>query len=433
MFNSKKFSCNTGYLKKPTQLFQIVVFIISLFWMIGCHDEPCHEELWTNQEVNEVIYKTMKEEYLWYDEIPLRKGLHFEADPEDFFYSLLVGKDGKNDSPYSRILPEGENFLGNSFIGFGLYYHPQLLIATFIVPNGPAQRAGIQRGDRIKAINGTQVNMDNIQQILSASDKETLFTINRLEEEGKPEQTLDIKIPGRQMIQDSPLYLDTIYSETNIGKVGYLFFHEEFTLGPDGDTLLYTNQLKQIFAHFYDQEVKYMILDLRDNRGGDLSMCQLMCTMLAPQDAIGKLFMTHKFNALKENQDLLFDQQLIGTGARLDLQKLVVIVSSTTASASELVIHCLKPYLRDKLIVVGTKTYGKNVGMSFINGLEIPWILVPVTFYCVNAEGNSNYSDGLQPDIYREEDYSRKFYPYGDCREQLLNAALKAIGAINEE
>lgn len=406
----------------------VVLFLIAgVFGVSGCHDDHPGEDVQSNAEINEIIYRKMQEMYLWYDELPNRTSLDFNAEPDKFYYSLLFEKDGKNKMYYSQILPEGETLMGNGLYIFGMTYHATKLVVNHIIHDSPAEKAGFQRGDVITAVNGKTVNPDNIDDILGSCSGETWITVKRYSDTDEKPEILDLKITGREVLYDNPVYLDTVYTETGAGKVGYLFFHGEFVEGLKEDTTLYTDQLRKVFSRFYNKEVNQLIIDLRDNVGGSLNLCHLLCTMLAPENAMGKLFLNEKYNNQNENIKLLFDPALVKNGARLDLEKLIIIVSQKTASASELVIHCLKPYLGEKLIVVGTKTYGKNVGMETITDLDIPWILIPVTFGCENADGDSDYSDGLQPDVFIEENFSGKLYPYGDRREQLLQKALQSL------
>lgn len=221
------------------------------------------------------------------------------------------------------------------------------------------------------------------------------------------------------------MYLDTLYTGTRVGKVGYLIY-SSFESGSEDQPELYNDELKQIFVRFNSAGVKHLILDFRDNPGGELDACQLLCTMLVPREAMGKVFLIEKYN--DQNYDIasLFDPEDMREGAPLDIEKLIIIVNEESASASELVIHCLKPYLGDKLQVVGTKTSGKNVGMDIPDS---PWKIAPVTFYCLDCNGEYEYSDGLEPDVYIKDDFSGKVYSLGDRRELLLQKAMQVMGA----
>ena len=84
----------------------------------------------------------------------------------------------------------------------------------------------------------------------------------------------------------------------------------------------------------------------------------------------------------------------------LGLKKIYVLVSETTASASEMVINGLRG-LDIEVNLIGMPTNGKNVGMegvvrSFHN---YDFLLFPVSFYIENAKGFRDYSDGFTPDV----------------------------------
>lgn len=405
-----------------------LLVIANGLWLTGCQKDE--DRSLTDREVNESIYDLMEENYLWYDELPAREEVDFGAVPEDFFYSLLLEKDGKNGEHYSWIVQTESFSLGGSAIfGYGLMYLNPSLMVLFVYPETSAKRSGIQRGDFIKAIGGVKVTKDNIVDVLGKNVDETIFTVERWNDEQGKREDMDILMPKREMYYDRPVYLDTVYTSTHIGKVGYLVYHEKFASGPDEEPGLYNDELKRAFVRFHSAGVKYFILDLRGNKGGDVSVCRLLSTMLAPREAMGKIFVVEKKNDQRENTVELFDPDVIGEGAGLDLEKLVVIVNQVSASASELIVHCLKPYFGDRLQVVGTRTRGKNVGMKPIEIPGSPWTIVPLTFYFLNCNGEYHSTDGLESDVYVEEDLSKIVYPLGDRREQLLRKAMQAIGA----
>lgn len=397
-------------------------------WLTGCQKDE--DGSLTDREVNESIYDLMEENYLWYDELPAREDVDFGAVPEDFFNSLLLEKDGKDGVHYSRI-EQTESFSlgGSATFGYGFVYYPSSLQVSFVYPGTPAKQGGILRGDFIRAVGGVRVTSDNLVDVVSGNTGETIFTVGRWNAESGKEEEADILVPGREWYYGSPVYLDTVYTSTHIGKVGYLVYNEKFASGPDEEPGLYNDELKRAFVRFHSAGVKYFILDLRGNEGGEFLVSKLLCTMLAPREAMGKIFVVEKTNDQWEYTAELFDPDVIGEGAGLDLEKLVVIVNQVSASASELTVHCLKPYFGDRLLVVGTRTRGKNVGMKSIEVPGSPWMIMPVTFYFLNCNGEYHSTDGLEPDVYIEEDFSKIVYPFGDRRELLLQKAMQAIGA----
>lgn len=397
-------------------------------WLTGCQKDE--DGSLTDREVNESIYDLMEENYLWYDELPAREEVDFGAVPEDFFYSLLLEKDGKDGEHYSWIeQTESPRLGGSAIFGYGFEYFPFPLQVALVYPGTPAKRDGILRGDFIRAVGGVRVTSGNFVDVVSGNTGETIFTVGRWNAESGKEEEADILVPGREWYYASPVYLDTVYTSTRIGKVGYLVYSKEFVPGPDEEPELYNDELKRAFVRFHSAGVKYFILDLRGNEGGDVSVSRLLSTMLAPREDMGKIFVVEKKNDQQENTVELFDPDIIGEGAGLDLEKLVVIVNQVSASASELIVHCLKPYFGDRLQVVGTRTRGKNVGMKPIEIPGSPWTIVPLTFYFLNCNGEYHSTDGLESDVYVEEDLSKIVYPLGDRREQLLRKAMQAIGA----
>src|SRR5690606_24971589 len=108
------------------------------------------------------------------------------------------------------------------------------------------------------------------------------------------------------------------------------------------------------------------------------------------------------------------------SGSLNSVQSVYVITTGNTASASELVINALKPYLPVKL--VGTRTYGKPVGFF---GISIDrYTLYLSSFHIRNANNEADYFEGFAPDIVAADDIR---YDFGDPREESLAKALADI------
>lgn len=121
-----------------------------------------------------------------------------------------------------------------------------------------------------------------------------------------------------------------------------------------------TDLLKEVLSQMSGQQFDDIILDLRYNPGGYVSTSQLLSTALAPSTAMGQPFLHMIYNdKLNKTETLNFDASLLPGGSSLSYQNLYVITSGNTASASEVVINCLKPYMEGRLFQVGTSTYGK--------------------------------------------------------------------------
>lgn len=153
-------------------------------------------------------------------------------------------------------------------------------------------------------------------------------------------------------------------------------------------------------------------------------MAEQIMNALIPVADDGKLMYTNALN--RDKSDLNESFQFNKTGS-LDLSQLVVITSRGSASASELLINCLSPYM--EVVLVGQRTYGKPVGSFPVsqfnqvlsqNDVE----LVPITFAIANAEGNAAYYDGFPVTI---PSVDNPAFNWGDAREPNLASALTFI------
>ena len=155
--------------------------------------------------------------------------------------------------------------------------------------------------------------------------------------------------------------------------------------------------------------------------------------MIAPATAIGQVMGYTRYNNVIGSQprEMLFDADAIGSGANLDLKRLHVLTGSYTASASELVINCLKPYM--EVVLIGTKTIGKNVGSLTFTNHELQIEMHPIVCKVFNSEDKSDYENGFTPD-YQLSDLSSydTFLPFGNIKENMLNKALEVITTPTE-
>lgn len=394
-----------------------------------------------SSSVNGWIYDVMQQNYLWADEIPAYKQTDTTARPDDFFYSLLSDKDGKHDRTngrnhyYSSIEEDlsTRNSAQNLTYGFSPAYryteaNPSLIYAAvkYVLPGSPAEKAGLKRGDWISHYNGIRLTRSNYVEFHNYTGKMTVVVNQRTTEYGFMNPR-ELNVEAAINMPENPILVDTVLWVGN-RKVAYLLYNS-FTSGPNGyEDRTYDNQLKSVFSNFASQKPNEMILDLRYNGGGIITSAQLLATMLAPQHALDGVFCRLKYNEkVRPNtyeyhlkKDLLNDG-----GANLDLDRLYVITSAETASASELIINGLRPYM--DVILVGTRTEGKNVGSNEYSGKDKnhPWILHPITCWVENKEGFSDYANGFLPEFDNVED---KFdVQLGHSDEYMLSQTLSVI------
>ncbi len=213
------------------------------------------------------------------------------------------------------------------------------------------------------------------------------------------------------------------------------------------------SHLDKIFEDLASERTEHLILDLRYNSGGYIETAEYVANLIVPNSLTGKVMYTEKFNPLLQNgrAPILKNQPYLdekgnsviykGRAATLadinysenantykfkkkgnleTIKDIYIIVSGQTASASELLISCLKPYFNIKL--VGERTYGKPVGFF---GITIDQYTVYLSSFLIeNAQGWSDYFDGMLPDIFI---ISNSNPILGDPDELCLKAAITAI------
>jgi len=212
--------------------------------------------------------------------------------------------------------------------------------------------------------------------------------------------------------QENPVFLDTTYSIGN-KKIGYMVFNSFL-----GDTTAIYKRFGTVFSKFSGHDVKDLIIDLRYNGGGYVSMQEKLANYLVKPSANGNVMMKQVFNEkLSEyNETTLYKK----TGS-LNVDRILFIVSNKTASASELLINSLKPYVDVKL-VGPSNTHGKPVG--FFPHPVLDWYIFPVSFRTVNKNGEGNYFGGMIPDHKAADGIDKD---WGDLEEASLASAIRYI------
>jgi hypothetical protein len=254
----------------------------------------------------------------------------------------------------------------------------------------------------------TDINTDNtdfLAQKIYASTS-TAFTFE------KPDGSdVDITLQAATY-QENPIYLDTVY-DAGAKKAGYLVFNSFL-----GDTAVVKDKFQQIFQEFVDKGVTDMIVDLRYNGGGYVDLQATLADYLVKSAADGSVMMNEEFN---NNYTALNTTTKFRKLGPLNINNIFFIVSENTASASELLINNLKPYMNVKL--VGPEaTYGKPVGFFPIGVGD--WYVFPVSFRSTNGMGSGNYFDGIAVDNVAEDGLDKD---WGDTNESALASVLHFV------
>ena len=178
----------------------------------------------------------------------------------------------------------------------------------------------------------------------------------------------------------------------------------------------------QIFQWFKQQGVTDFILDLRYNQGGQVTCAQLLASLLAPAGSLGQEFARFEFNDKRQDSNYSLNFLTEYANYNLNLNRLFIISGLYTASASEMMVNCLRPYMTVNLL--GTKTLGKNVAMTRIDS-PYGFVMYPVTSTVLNKEGQSDYASGFTPEYIISELNYYPWYELGDPNELLLKNALQ--------
>ena len=172
-----------------------------------------------------------------------------------------------------------------------------------------------------------------------------------------------------------------------------------------------------------------MIVDLRYNPGGYVSSATNLASLIAKATA-NDIFYYKEYNTevtetnMKKFGETYFYDKFASKSQNIgnQLNHVVFLVSSRSASASELLINGLKPYMN--VTLVGGKTVGKNVGSVTLTDSKkkVKWGLQPIVSKSLNRDKKSDYSVGFTPDIAVNE--GNVLYPYGSPKDPLLGEAL---------
>jgi C-terminal processing protease CtpA/Prc len=368
--------------------------------------------------INDSALAYSKDLYLWYSQIPSTFNAQSYSDPNAIMtairqYSNEPGFSTPVDKwSFGMKQQEWDNTSSGVSADFGMnvfFNEEGDLRVKSVERESPSGKAGIRRGWRITKINGsTDITTSNADFIVQGVWNSTSSSFTFL----KPDNTtVDLTLTAATY-QEHPVILDSVYN-INSKKIGYFSFNSFL-----GDTVEIYNEFARVFNRFAAQNVSDVIVDLRYNGGGYVSVQQKLADWLAPSGANNGLMMKEQFNDKYTSYNTVDNFQKQGT---LNLNRIFFIVSNGTASASELLINNLKPYMEVKLIGP-SKTYGKPVGF-----FPIPvgdWYIFPVSFRSTNKNGEGNYFGGMALNSQVRDGLDKD---WGDLNESCLSSALKYI------
>lgn len=379
------------------------------------------------------IYEVMQENYLFYEDIPAEEKLDFFKKPADFLASAASSKDQKGGYVFSHVdsvLTTSRATSTYPCFGFeaALVRELNALRVLYVQPNSPAKEAGLKRGDWIIAIDSQKISISNYSTYITHPTKAHRFTLGKYNPYPSNVEDPDfnyvefdtlrvVQMPEPRYVEEQDvLKYDIISSGTR--KAFYLLYNE---FGED------TKALKEVLSQLGGQQFDDFILDLRYNPGGYVNTAHELGSALAPATAMGQPFLHMIYNdKINKTETLNLEASPLTGGVNLSYENLYVLTSENTASASEIIINCLKPYMEGRLFQVGTATYGKNVAQQLFTSEEAPGIeLWLTTTYLSNSQGYYDYfQKGLSPDFEIEENYGAELGDFGSAEDQLMQPVL---------
>ena len=435
--------------------FLFLLFIPFIF--LSCFEDDDDNGAYAS-EINDFIWKGMNAAYLYKSDIIELSNDRFNDSeeyasylngyeyPEQLFESLIYERESID--KFSIIVDnyiELEQYLSGSSISNGLNYGLSYIpnsnneifgFVRYVNEGSSADIANIQRGDIFKGVNGINLTVDNYGDLLS---QET-YTLNfasylnsntdDINDDIVEFNNINIEIQKNPLVKN-PVHHYKILNSSN-GKIGYLMYNQFVSN--------YDQYLESIFSEYKSNSVNELILDLRYNPGGSINSALILASLITGQFE-NDIFNTEEWNTeiqnywINNNPEYLVNR-FLSLESSLNLNRVFILTTRSSASASELIINCLDPYI--DVIQIGTTTYGKYQASvtlydseNFSNQNINPshnYAIQPLVLKTLNVLGITDYFNGINP----EYDFEEKVYNMGiigDLNEPMLNFAMGLINS----
>ncbi len=401
-----------------------------------------------DRDIIAYIDQRLAEEYYWLDEVE-EKSYLFDREYKkwDEYLNSSLSKLTTNDDDgyvnsngkrvyYSYIQKAATTYTRADVKGFGIDMHTTIVwykqnenygfIVENVFPGSAAEKADVRRGDIIVKINNSYITPENYVslfnkiQVNGNLSKADLQICRRLGDSGDTE-LFNVSVNAEFYTENMVAYSEIIEGTKRVGYLVYTGFETS-----SDDALL------EALREFDDAGVKEVIIDLRTNGGGVVNSAVKFASALLPASYENAVLCEVKRNPKNKRGAESQFFTLATMEFNLDLDHLTVITSNHSASASELMIAGLRG-LDIPVTVVGATTNGKNCGMDVtrrtIGSISVEY--APITFMCLNAKGESDWGDGIAPDVdvkAIDDTYPLPYAPWGSEHDVALCAALESVG-----
>ena len=353
----------------------------------------------TNQK--QFVLDATREWYLFQDLLPASVSIADFATPQELldFLTATARAQGKDRFFSFLTTPQADSsfFQEGQFIGFGFRTSIQgnRLLLPDVFEASPAADGGLTRGVEITAVDSgsgfvpmaTILATDpNLQQAFGPSTEGVQRGLRYLRLNGQPVEVTLIKrivtiLPVPTTNGVAILTLPSNPSE----QVGYIHLR----------TFISTAEtpLRNAYAQFRAQSIQNIIVDFRGNGGGLVSVANFIGDLNGRNRAAADVFSKMRFNAAKSSNDVVRRFLVPARPESVAPVRIAFITTGGTASASELVINSMKPWV--EVAIVGADTFGKPVGQSAFDMSGCDLRLRLIAFKVTNANDEGDYFDGL--------------------------------------
>jgi carboxyl-terminal processing protease len=443
-------------------LFKNIFLLLSLsISLYSCRDQD-DPEIPAELQINNFVWNGLNFYYLWQANVPdlsdskfnnqaeLNSFLRGYATPETLFDALLYKPDSrfpKNEAvdrfswivaDYKKLEGQLQGTTNNNGVEFGLSYKASGSSEIFgwvryIIPNSNASTKDIKRGDFFYAVNGIQLTDKNYSALLFGNnDDYTLNMASRIDGQLTPNgKSVVLK---KTVLSENPILVNKVIVSGS-HKIGYLMYNSFYA---NYDTLL-----NEAFGSLKSAGISDLVLDLRYNSGGSMQSATRLASMITGSFT-GKVFSKEQWNTKMESyliknspkslQNLFTDKVGNTPINSVNMSKVYILTSQNSASASELVINGLKPYI--DVVQIGDVTAGKNVGSvtvydspNFNREGRNPnhrYAMQPLVLKIANAADFGDYQKGLAPTFPIKENLST-LDVLGNPSEPFLSLAISKI------
>ena len=435
----------------------IIVLLLTVFTFQSCQDQD-DVAAPANLDVQDFIWKGLNLYYLWQADVPnlsddwfanqqeLNAFLAEYPVPENLFDTLRVDKNIDRFSwmvsDYLELEDALQGTSKNNGVEFGLSYKSPgsteiIGWVRYIIPNSDAATKNIKRGDIFTEVDGTALTISNYKTLLFGSNSDYVLNLADYNNGIFTPNGKSIALT-KTVLDENPILINTVINSGG-HRIGYLLYNGFYSN--------YDSQLNNAIGILKSHGITDLVLDLRYNSGGSVQTVTRLASMITGSFT-DQIFAKQQWNAKIQayyeahNADALknFFTDKMGTSSinSVNMTKIYILTSKSTASASELVINGLKPYM--DVVQIGDTTVGKNVGSvtlydspTFGKENRNPnhrYAMQPIVLKIVNADDFGDYFTGLVPTVGLKESLSN-LDVLGSTTEPLLSTAIGQITGVS--